>query len=262
MCACAISYANKAAPGDKCAGPRCSVRLAKTQTPLSNTSWQHITTLPWHRNGCCIRRPEPPHFCIFGEGSSKTLEKEYPKTGPWPMPGLGIAATESFDSGQFKQVNWTADRPPLLGLTSATSGARTAAWLDSVGPAAHEAKLEAGAHPMQLSSGDYIFFTSGPDTQQAHVANGNTGNYSAGYLILDKDDPTKVLQRNFGFLKPENDFESLCHGTASCPYKGEREWTIFLCSAVGTQNKDEFRLFWGGGDGSVGTGLVRVVDSP
>ena len=89
VCGRLDSYANKAAPGDKCVGPRCSVRLAKTQTPLSNTSWQHITTLPWHRNGCCIRRSAPPHFCIFGEGSSKALEDQYPKTGPWPMPGLG-----------------------------------------------------------------------------------------------------------------------------------------------------------------------------
>ena len=170
-----------------------------------------------------------------------------------------MATTESFSSGVFNQVNWTADAPALLGLSSVTSGARSAAWLDSVGAAAHEAKLEAGAHPVRLSSGDYIFFTSGPDTQQAHVLNGNTGNYSAGYLILDKDNPAKVLQRNFGFLTPKIDFESLCRGQANCPYKGEREWTIFLCSAVPTANKDEFRLFWGGGDGSVGTGLVRVT---
>lgn len=41
---------------------------------------------------------------------------------------------------------------------SAGSGATTAQWLDAIGPTAQEAKLEAGAHPVQLSTGDYIHF--------------------------------------------------------------------------------------------------------
>ena len=49
------------------------------------------------------------------QGSSAALEKMYPGTGPWPMPGLGIATTDDFDTPSFKQVNWTADDPKLLG---------------------------------------------------------------------------------------------------------------------------------------------------
>lgn len=56
------------------------------------------------------------------------------------------------------QVNWTADDPDLLGFASSNTKALSAQWLDAIGPSAGEAKLEAGAHPVQLSTGDYIHF--------------------------------------------------------------------------------------------------------
>lgn len=171
------------------------------------------------------------------------------------MPGLGIAKTMSFDSGVFTQVNWTSDDPGLLGYASLNASqppAKTALWLDAQGPDVQEAKLEAGAHPVTLSTGDYLHFFSGPTTQ-----NKGRGNYTAGWMILDKDDPTKVLQRSPNFFWPEYDYE-----IDNPPYQGERAWVIFLCSAIPTGKKDEFRLFWGGGDGNVGTGLVQVTMTP
>ena len=46
------------------------------------------------------------------------------------------------------------------------------------------------------------------------------------------------------------------HDDAGCPYQGERKRVIFLCSAT-PLGGDRFRLFWGGGDGNVGTGVVQ-----
>jgi predicted GH43/DUF377 family glycosyl hydrolase len=177
------------------------------------------------------------------------------------MAGLGMATTDDFDGGVFKQVNWTSDDPALLGFTSANSKANTATWLDAIGPSAGEAKLEAGAHPVQLSTGDYIHFMSGPTTQKDQSSSGRTGNYSAGWVVLDGKTPSKVVQRQANFLNPKYDYETLCSGSKddSCKYHGERSWVIFLCSAIPTDTPDEFRLFWGGGDGNVGTGLVKVT---
>ena len=41
-------------------------------------------------------------------------------------------------------------------------------------------------------------------------------------------------------------------------YRGERKNVIFACSATPMAAKDTFRLFFGGGDGTVGTAVVEV----
>jgi len=169
-------------------------------------------------------------FCIFGEG-------------PSPLPGLGIAYTTDIDGGQFTQTNWSSGVPNGQGL-----------WLLPLGAAEQEVKLEAGTHIQTLSTGDYLFFyaaaTPGwvPD-----------GNYTAGFLILDKDDPTLILQRGSGqFLVPQYPYETLCDGAPNCTYHGERKNVIFACSAT-PLGGDRFRLFFGAGDGNVGTAVVAVT---
>ena len=59
-------------------------------------------------------------------------------------------------------------------------------------------------------------------------------------------------------------YETLCHhgNTAdpgTCKYKGERNNVIFMCSATKI-GPNKFRLFYGAGDGNVGTGVVEVSD--
>jgi predicted GH43/DUF377 family glycosyl hydrolase len=91
------------------------------------------------------------------------------------------------------------------------------------------------------------------------------GNYTAGYIILDKDDPSKIIQRQSAqWLVPTYDYETLCGGKAGCGYTGERKNVIFLCSATPmASGKDKFRLYFGGGDGNVGTGVVQVsINAP
>eukprot|EP00039_Didymoeca_costata_P002135 m.57738 g.57738 ORF g.57738 m.57738 type:complete len:451 (+) comp11128_c0_seq1:75-1427(+) len=219
------------AKNDGCTDGTCTVILARSQTPLNTSSWQHIGTYPWHRNGCCILRPTgQKSYCIFGEG-------------PSPLPGLGIAMTTDISSGKFTQVNWTS------GVINNNSP-----WLLPLGSDQQEVKLEAGTHIMELSSGDLIHFYAA--ATPGWVPNGN---YTAGYVILDKDDPTKIIQRHSGqWLIPYYEFETLCGGATDCKYHGERKNVIFLCSATPLGN-DTFRLFWGGGDGNVGTGVVQVT---
>jgi len=210
-----------------CNSSQCSVKFAKTKTPLNASSWQHITTLPWHRNGCCTlpQSSTDLFYCIWGEG-------------PDPFPGLGISTTKSLDNPVFTQIPWTFEN------------GTTGEWLLPLGDDQNEIKLEAGTHPLRLSTGDWLHFyaaaTPGwiPD-----------GNYTAGWIILDKANPAKIIQRSIEhILIPTYPYEI---GTA--PYQGERNNVIFLCSATPTANKDEFRLFFGAADGHVGTAVVKVT---
>jgi hypothetical protein len=70
-------------------------------------------------------------------------------------------------------------------------------------------------------------------------------------------------------LIPSDDYETLCNGAPDCEYRGERKNVIFLSSATplppsptSPTGTDRFRLFFGGGDGNVGTAVVQVVLSP
>merc|ERR1712076_149973 len=93
------------------------------------------------------------------------------------------------------------------------------------------------------------------------VANGN---YTAGWIVMDKDDPTLIKQRStVHVMIPTFDYETLCGGAVGCKYEGERKNVIFLSSATPTGRvPDEFRLWFGGGDGNVGTAMVQVDVPP
>ena len=58
-------------------------------------------------------------------------------------------------------------------------------------------------------------------------------------------------------MVPTYDYETLCEGASGCKYHGERKNVIFLSSATRI-GPNRFRLFFGGGDGNVGTGVVEV----
>ena len=281
-----------------CTEPWCSVVLARTKTPIVASSWEHVPggTYPWHRNGCCLMQAVgEKSYCIFGESGAEGLGS-----------GIGIAYTTNISAGDFVQTNWTSGVPGDGGIGP---------WMTPLGEAAEEIKLEAGAHWVTLSTGDHVHFYAA--ATPGWVPNGN---YTAGFIILDKDEPTKIIQRHSGqWLVPEHDFETLCDKSpvhccggdsptlcsfdgpavgpqntgfcteaggkkgpacncttcddplkcgsvslaapaveTSCRYRGERKNVIFLCSATAIGG-DRFRLFWGGGDGNVGTGVVQVT---
>jgi len=223
-------------PSQKCTDDQCTVQLSKSKTPLNASSWEYIVTLPWHRNGCCMPRPKGDKtVCIFGEG-------------PGPFPGLGIAVTTDIDSGIFETVTWSSENNDTIPISS------DGMWLLPLGEDREEIKLEGGTHLHSLSDGNIITFYAA--ATPGWVANGN---YTAGWLILSGKDPTHVLQRSkTHVLIPTFEYETLCDGKSDCPYIGERNNVIFLSSAL-PLGGDRFRLFFGAGDGNVGTAVVSVV---
>jgi len=195
-----------------------TVFLRKSNTPGNVTSWQKVGgPLPWHRNGCVLLRESPPNYVLFGESP--------------PLPGLGIASTLDFET--FQVLNDSLIKP---------NGAN-----DRVAP---EIVIEASTPVVQLSTGDYF-----------HIYSAGTpgwvpkGNYTAGFIVLDKDDPTVLVQRSAThFFEPVLDYEN---GTGKYPVQRNR--TLFPTSLIPTGKKDEFRVWYGAADANVGTAIVQVT---
>ena len=147
-------------PGPACEGAQCTVKLARSRQPLNASSWQPVAALPWHRNGCCIRKPKGERtYCVFGEG-------------PGPLPGLGISYTTDLASGAFTQVPWSLAPGPSSPSSPLTNDSM---WVLPLGEQSNEIKLEAGAHPVQLSSGDWLhLYAAATPGWVAH------GNYTVG----------------------------------------------------------------------------------
>ena len=225
----------------RCHGAQCTVPLARTKTPTVAASYEHVRTLPWHRNGCCIVRPAGQRtVCMWGEG-------------PGPFPGLGVSVSlDGLRSGNFTQVPWQLGDSISNASSPLTSDDM---WLLPLGSSRQEVKLEAGTHIHPLSTGDLLTFYAA--ATPGWVPNGN---YTVGWLVLDGTDPTRIVARSTKhILIPTWDYETLCGGASGCTYKGERKNVIFACSAMPTGRKtDEFRLYFGGGDGNVGTAVIQV----
>ena len=113
-----------------------------------------------------------------------------------------------------------------------------------------EVVVEASTPVVSLSTGDYLHLYSAGTP--GWVANGN---YTAGWVIIDRDDPNRIIQRSEEHIL-----------IASLPFEGveptggypvQRYRTTFVTSIV-PLGKDKFRLFWGAADASVASGILTV----
>ena len=111
------------------------------------------------------------------------------------------------------------------------------------GSVSNEIKLEAGAHPVRLSSGDWLHLCAA--ATPGWVAHGN---YSVGWI--SDQDPSLIKARSTeALMVPSFDYETLGEGDTHYRYVGERKNDVFMCSAD-PLGPDTFRLFLGGGDGN------------
>ena len=222
---------NVAANGS--AAQLCGVALSKTKTPLIASSWQIITHLPWVRNGCCHMKPKgQKSYCLFGSGPdgcpNPAFEPPEPRVGCQGfLSGVGIAYTTDIDSGVFTQLPWSV----AAGVNSPVTP--DSMWFSPLGVSHQEVHLEAGAAPQVLSNGDLLHFYAGMTPGFGRGGNW-TGSYTAGWIILDGDDPTKIVARWNGttpWMMPTYDYETLCDGAVGCKYIGENPNTICKQSA-------------------------------
>jgi predicted GH43/DUF377 family glycosyl hydrolase len=82
------------------------------------------------------------------------------------------------------------------------------------------------------------------------------GKYVAGWIVLDKNDPTIIVQR--GLVHPF--FPSTDYEIGSNPaWPVYRNNTLFVTSLVPIPGeKDAFRAWYGAADANVATAIVRV----
>lgn len=114
--------------------------------------------------------------------------------------------------------------------------------------AAQEMWIEAGSPPQRLSDGNYIMTYNIADTNLW---------WGIGYLILDKDDPTKVIQRESRALWPRLDWER------ANPVNPATSWEYYK-NCIGAMNSlqplgnDTFVGFYVGGDSVCGAATITV----
>ena len=210
-----------------------TVFFRRSATPLDVHSWEPLAqALPWHRNGC-VFFAHGKHYTIFGETYAPAYPGRY-------IGGIGLATTTDFRS--FDVVNATLMEPVPVGPEP-------------------EVCLEAATPPVQLSSGDWLhIFAAGTQGWGPWGPGRVTGSYTGGFLILDRDDPSVVVQRDvLHFFRPTMDYE--IGSNARWPVC--RNNTLFVTALVPIAGEvDAFRAFYGAADANVATAVVRITQLP
>jgi len=207
-----------------------TVFLRRSPTPLIMDSWELLaSSLPWHRNGCAFQADNGRFYVLFGETYSNAYPGKY-------IEGIGIAEP-SDDWKTYTTLNSTLLEPANFGPEP-------------------EVCLEAATPPVQLSTGDWLFFFAAGTQGWGPWGPGLYGKYVAGWIVLDKNDPTIIVQR--GLVHPF--FPSTDYEIGSNPaWPVYRNNTLFVTSLVPIPGeKDAFRAWYGAADANVATAIVRV----
>jgi len=103
--------------------------------------------------------------------------------------------------------------------------------------------VEAGPMPLELSDGNYLFLYNSACHQQQFCSG-----YHIGYVILDKDDPSKIIQRcNEPIFSPIMSWEK----------NGLTPNVVFVEGWLPLGN-DTFLAFYGAADTTIGAALITV----
>ena len=118
-----------------------------------------------------------------------------------------------------------------------------------------------GPPPLRLSTGDYVFFfNSFPQWGWPHVP---PPGYSVSWVILDGDDPTRIVAAARQPLWRADKAEWM-EGTPPSLCNVPNVTFVEAAHALASASRpgvDAFRLYFGGADAVVGTALVEVLSS-
>ncbi|KAJ3425647.1 hypothetical protein M0813_27613 [Anaeramoeba flamelloides] len=200
--------------------PLSRLSLATSPTPHTASSWIRkgplFPSLGWSKSGALLIRDEAPHYLFFGDSHS--------------VNGLQLAITDDLKTFQLQDGVWLPMRESNF-----------------------DSKLvEAGPPPLQLSDGNYLFIYNSAKEHPSTKPN-YSSYYQPGFVILDKDDPTKILQRSdTPIMSPKLGWEI-----------GEKPWlgltpNVVFIEGMKPLGNDKFLIFYGGADSVVGTAEITV----
>jgi len=196
--------------------------LAVTKTPAIKSSWKRYGPLfpeiGWSKSGAMLIRDQTtgPHYLIFGDSS------------------LWLATSTNL-------VNWTIQSGPFLKTRSDN--------FDSF-------LVEAGPMPLPLKDGNYLFIYNSARTGYPSNKPGWDIQYNVGYLILDKNDPSKILERSDSpILSPILGWEN---GTS--PYLDYTPNVVFIEGWL-PNGDNSFIAFYGAADSVIGVGIITVTST-
>jgi len=208
--------------------PVSRLALATTKTPAVKSSYQlHGPVLPqvrWSKSGALLIRDgfSGPSYLIWGDSSY--------------VAGIQIATTTDL-------LNYTYHDGIFIPVRED--------HFDSL-------LCEAGPMPLMLSNGNYLFIYNSARHGYPSPKPDWDIQYNVGWVILDGQDPTKILARaSEPILSPELAWEK-----GDAPYLGLTPNVVFVEGWTRhPSKKDTFILFYGAADSTVGAAELTVTIS-
>jgi len=118
------------------------------------------------------------------------------------------------------------------------------------------ALVEAGPMPLPLSDGNYLFIYNSARSGYPSKKPFYDMQYNVGWVILDRNDPTKIIQRSEQpLLTPTLSWE-----TGTAPDLGLTPNVVFLEGWI-PYLENQFIVVYGAADSVTGVGLVTVTIS-
>jgi len=200
----------------------CRLSLATSPTPAVASSWKRVGPLfpdeSWSKSGALLIRDDTPaadHILFFGDSNK--------------VPGLQTARSVDLLHWQLNSTVWLPIRSDHF---------------DSY-------LVEAGPMPMRLSDGNYFMIYNSARSGFPSPNPGYNLQYNIGYIILDGNDPMRILERSeHPLLSPQLDWEK--NGLTAHVVFAEGWYRI---------HDDTFLVFYGAADTYVGAAVVSVFVS-
>jgi predicted GH43/DUF377 family glycosyl hydrolase len=115
--------------------------------------------------------------------------------------------------------------------------------------------VESGPPPLRLSDGNYLFFYN---SAQVGWPDDPATTYNVGWLILDGNDPSVILQRSEEpLMRPKFAYE-----IGASPYACNVPNVVFLEAAFPLphhEGKNVFQVYFGGADATIGSAVIEVA---
>ena len=209
--------------------PHRTTMLSTTSDPFNASAWQFHGPLlgaqaPYSGGASLLLREEPPHFAFVGNSNTAN----------------SIQLATSQDGLQWTLVKsstpWMSGRPNM--------------W-DSAGVAA-------GAQPLPLQNGDYLFIYNIDTGFPYHPS--PLGRCAIGWAILNGTDPSQIIARaSEPLLTAVFPWETCGGESGKGAYPKCQEPEVVFSTGMKPMVNDEFLILYGAADSVVGAALVKVT---